>query len=152
MKSDRNEAITKNDQFLIIYSGTGRESGALEIWSAAQKCTDQDSATFCNQGRAARTSFVSARTQIISMRGCQCSAFTAWFRNITRHTCQVHMYNHTARINKPECALSTCFYTGGIRKKTRVWMPFFTTRAESSIFYCMYLFNLPITYTSNHKV
>ena len=43
MKTNRNEAITKNDQFLIIYSRR------VEKWSAAKKCTDQDSATFCNQ-------------------------------------------------------------------------------------------------------
>lgn len=49
MKTDRNEAITKNDQFLIICSRGGK-------WSAAQKCTDRDSATFCNQHWAAKTS------------------------------------------------------------------------------------------------
>lgn len=32
-------------------------------WSAAQKCTDQDSATFCNQCRAAKTSFVLGHMQ-----------------------------------------------------------------------------------------
>lgn len=47
MKTDRNEVITKSDQFLIICSRGGK-------WSAAQKCTDRDSATFCNQRRAAR--------------------------------------------------------------------------------------------------
>lgn len=45
MKTDRNYYITKTDQFLIIYS---RKEG-VEMW-AAQKCTDQVSATFCNRG------------------------------------------------------------------------------------------------------
>lgn len=48
MKSDRNEAITKNDQFLIIYSGRGRGWGGQQGSENTKCCSEMHRSGFCN--------------------------------------------------------------------------------------------------------
>lgn len=80
MKSDRNEAITKNDQFLIIYSGRGRGWGGAAgvgkyevLLRNAQIRILQHFAIRVGRGEQA----LFRRADIISMRNCRCRAFTA---------------------------------------------------------------------------
>lgn len=88
MKSDRNEAITKNDQFLIIYSGRDGDLGGWKYEVLLRNAQIRILQHFVIRvGRREQALF--RRSDTISMRGCQ--RLAARVRNITRHTCQVHM-------------------------------------------------------------
>lgn len=76
MKSDRNEAITKNDQFLIIYSGRGREGGGWKYEVLLRNAQIRILQHFVIRvGRREQALF--RRADAISARGCHCRAFTA---------------------------------------------------------------------------
>lgn len=69
MKSDRNEAITKNDQFLIIYSGRrGRRGWKYEVLLRNAQIRILQHFVI-RVGRREQALFRRAGT--ISMRGCQ---------------------------------------------------------------------------------
>lgn len=113
MKSDRNEAITKNDQFLIIYSGRGVWGGGYEVLLRNAQIRILQHFVI-RVGRREQALFQRADT--ISMRGCQAEPeLEILLATLARCTCTTTRQ----RINKPDSALSARF-SPGREKKTRV--------------------------------